>query len=317
MVEVIVDTFLSIVLFPSASAERPSARTRLRSLSSSSLIPSKRPSCLERDSPHVAKIAAILERGSPLVYLPSLKKVPPPMETPPPFSHFPSMRPLPPMPPYLDELSQSFSPSGNLPARHRSKKAERDPKKSKKMPPPLLPVGEDIPSETGSLAFPQSILDLPCPDSKVDMISPSQALLHFDSSTNATNCIPAHFPPSIPCIEPLIKLGDIPSPLPLVDKFNLEMITPCKLEECSLNTDLLSVAIPAPPPLLEFEKQSPENPLSNGSEIPLISQAKKTTNPASKTQEVVDSSEEPEQPTNPVMYLDQIKQGVQLKSVSV
>lgn len=300
------------------SVERPGTRTRLRSLSSSSLTPLKRQNCLEQDSPHVAKIAAILERGPTLGYLPSLSKQPPPLETPPPSSHLPSMRPLPPMPPYLDELSQSFSPTVNLPARHCSKKGSLPTKNSMKMPPPSLPVGKYIPAETGRHASPQTIPDHPCPDSKMNMVSSLPSLPNFDISTNTTNCIPAHFPPSIPCVEPPIKLGDVPSPPPLSlsANVNLETLTPCNPEDCSLSTDLVSAAIPPPPPLLEFGKTSLENPLSNGSELQFISPAKKSTIAASKTQEVLASSKEPEQQTNPAIYLDQIKQGVQLKSVA-
>ncbi|XP_040263027.1 wiskott-Aldrich syndrome protein-like [Bufo bufo] len=294
------------------SVEKPSTYTRLRSLSSSSLVPTKRQNCLEQDSPHAAKIAAILAHGSsPLCYPPTLSKVPPPMETPPPSSHFPSMRPL---PPYLEELSQSFSPADNLSVSHQSKKGSFPPqslsaKNPMKMPAPLLPVAKSLPSETFG-PLPQPVPDYSCADSTTNVVSSSPQSLSFSGSSDKINCIPAYLISSIPCIEPPIKFGDVPSspPLPLFDKPNSEMITSYDLKECLLNTELVSSAIPPPPP--------PPLPLSNGSELPFISEVKKNSNPASKVPENMVSSNEPEQQINPAMYLDQIKQGVQLKSVT-
>ncbi|XP_075688616.1 uncharacterized protein LOC142657467 [Rhinoderma darwinii] len=301
------------------SVERSSTRTRLHSLSSSSLTPSKKLNSFDENSTHVAKIAAILARGSPSCYLPSLTKVQPPHETPPPFSHFPSMRPVPPMPPYLDELSQSFSPAVNLPVHLRSKRASPPPqplsaKNSLKMPPPL-PISGGKSFATGSnLHFPPSIPEHVPPVSKMNLVSPPQSLHLFDRCSSDThNCIPGHFPSSIPCSEPPNKIVDVPSPpqLPLIARFNSETITLCNSNECLLNTNPMSAAIPPPPPPLAFE-----NLQSNESELSSISQVKETSNPAPKIQELVVSSKDPPQQTNPVVFLDQIKQGIQLKSVT-
>ncbi|XP_069592988.1 actin nucleation-promoting factor WASL-like [Ranitomeya imitator] len=282
------------------TVDRPSTRARLRSLSSSSITPSKRQNGLQQDSPHAAKMLA---HGSPLCYLPSLSKVPPPMGTPPPFSHFQSIRSLPPMPPYLNELSQSFSPAANFPLRPLSKKSASPPqpgftKNSKEMPPPLLPVAKCVTSETSLLSPPGHH----CRNSNA--FSPPSSLPHFVGSLDKINCIADTFPPSIPLMEPLIKLGDVPSPLPQLDNQNSQTIPPCIFQE-----SLIPVNIP-PPPTPPFSiKQSSQNPLCS-----IISQIKETNNPVS-VQDTKASIKEPEQQNNP-LFLDQIKQGVQLKSVT-
>ncbi|KAM4021756.1 uncharacterized protein ACNLHF_027070 [Anomaloglossus baeobatrachus] len=290
------------------SVDRPSARTRLRSLSSSSITPSKRQIGVQQDSPHAAKILA---HGSPLCYFSSLSKVPPPMEAPPLFSHFESNRSLPPIPPYLDELSQSFSPA-NFPLRSHSKKASSPPqslftKNSMKMPPPLPPVTKGVSSGTG-LPPP----DYPCPDSNL-VSTPS--LPHFIRSLDKINSMPDIFPPSIPCLEPPIKLGDVLSPLPLAPFSNTNSQTiPCVLKECLPITGPISVTIPPPPTLPFAIKLFSETPLYNGSERSLVSSVNENSHPVS-AQDTVASIKEPEQQNNP-MFLDQIKQGVQLKSVT-
>ncbi|XP_056380029.1 actin nucleation-promoting factor WASL-like isoform X2 [Hyla sarda] len=287
------------------SVEKPSTRTRLRSLSSSSLTPSKRQHGLEQDSPHVAKIAAILARGSHLYHPPSVSKVPP-LTQPLPTCHFPSMRPPPPMPPYLNELSQSFSPAADLPAGHRSKKEYLplnllSTKSSMKPPPTLLLVAKAVTSETDSLPLPPSIPDHSCPDSKINMVSSPPSLPHSDSSSNITKCVPAHYPSSIPSIEPTIKLGDVPSPPPFPQADNSGTITSCYFNECL--TKCAAIPLPPSPPPLNFNKQSEDLP-SNRSECSLI------------PHNTVASTKEPEHQTNPAMFLDQIKQGIQLKSVT-
>ncbi|CAN2391088.1 hypothetical protein PRIEUP_LOCUS1127 [Pristimantis euphronides] len=303
------------------SVERSNTCTRLRSTSSSSLAPSKRPSCIDRDSPHAAKISAILARGSPFCYLPPLSEVPSPTEPCPPLHHVPSRRPHPPIPPYLTELSQSFSPAVNPSMGHRSKKRSNplQPLPAKNvvtMPPPLLLDAQGVVSETGNLPLP-SIPEHSCPDSATTMVSPPPSLSHIDNSSDTNHCVPAHFSLSNPCTEPPIKLGDVQS-TELFTKHNLETITLCNPKECLLNTDPVSSAVPPPPPPPPntFINQSPENPLFHGSRLPFISQVQKSNNSASKTHKIVSSNKELEQQTNPAMFLDQIKQGVQLKSVN-
>ncbi|XP_066450664.1 actin nucleation-promoting factor WASL-like [Eleutherodactylus coqui] len=304
------------------SVDRSSMRTRLRNVSSSSIASSKRPSCLDRDFPHAAKISTILERGSPL-HLPSLSKVPPPMETPPPpFSLFPSMRPLPHKPPYLAELSQSFSPSGNSSvgrySRKRSIPSQPLPAENiGKTPSPLLPVAQGVGSKINSPPLPPSILGHSCPPSTINVVSlPPSLLPYIDGSSDTTSCVPTNFPSSIPCTQPPIE-QDVESP-PLYAKFNSKAIALCNPKECSRNTDPTSAAIPPPPPPppVTFKKQSPENPLFNRSELLFASQIKETNNSAFKLHEDFASSKELEQQTNPAIFLDQIKQGVQLKCVT-
>ncbi|XP_073405710.1 uncharacterized protein [Dendrobates tinctorius] len=287
------------------TVERPSTRARLRSLSSSSITPSKRQNGLQQDSPHAAKMLA---HGTPLCYRPSLSKVPPPMGTPEPFSHFHSIRSLPPMPPYLEELSQSFSPAAIFPLRPHSKKAAFPPqpvftKNSTKMP-PLLPVAKGVALET-NLSPPSHH----CHNS--NMVTPPSSLPHFASSLDKIKCIADTFPPSIPFVEPPIKLGDVPSPppLPQLDNQNFQTIPPCMCQE-----SLISVNIPPPPTPPFAIKQSSQNPLCHRSECSVVSQIKETNNPVS-VQDAKASIKEPEQQNNP-MFLDQIKQGVQLKSVT-
>ncbi|XP_077134100.1 uncharacterized protein LOC143788355 [Ranitomeya variabilis] len=285
------------------TVDRPSTRARLRSLSSSSITPSKRQNGLQQDSPHAAKMLA---HGSPLCYLQSLSKVPPTMGTPTPFSHFQSIKSLPPMPPYLNELSQSFSPAANFPLRPLSKKAASPPqpvftKNSMEMPPPLLPVAKCVTSLS-----PQGHH---CHNSNT--FSPPSLLPHFVSALDKINCIADTFPPSIPLMEPPIKLGDVPSPppLPQLDNQNSQTIPPCIFQE-----SLIPVNIP-PPPTPPFSiKQSSQNPLCHRSECSVFSQIKETNNPVS-VQDTKASIKEPEQQNNP-MFLDQIKQGIQLKSVT-
>ncbi|XP_071983813.1 uncharacterized protein [Engystomops pustulosus] len=296
------------------SVERPNARSRLRSLSASNLAPSKRQSCVQPDSPHAAKMLA---RGSPLCYLPSLRNEPQPMEVPPRFSHIPTMRPIPPITPY-DEMSQNVSPAANLSVHNHSKTGHLSAqhlstKNSMKLPAlPVLPDAKETPSETGSLP---SILNHPCTNTAFNLISLPQSTSVVDNP-EITHSKPAHLPSSIPCNEPLIKYGDVPSPtdIPLVAKCNSDNITPCHPKEC-LKPEPVFAAIPQPPPPPPLLKHCLEKPLANESKL-LISQDQKTGNPTSKIQGTVASNKEPEQQANPAMFLDQIKQGVQLKSVA-
>ncbi|XP_075040201.1 uncharacterized protein LOC142100153 [Mixophyes fleayi] len=307
------------------SVERHSPRTRLRSLSSSSLTPSKRQYFSVKSSPH----KAIRAGDSPVVYFPALSKTPSPFPTPPPFK-----APLPPIPPYLGELSQTFSSGSKPHVRPRSKKVPPSPQSllsrtSMKVSPPPLPMSKPSSSETASYPLPS----IPNHDTKVSEIAavppPPPPLPTFTKKTpsDTFNTIPAPFPSSIPNNEPPTKLGDVPPappPLPQFAKYlNSAGIPPSLSSEYLPNTNLLSVAVPPLPFKKPFSSSkmasllSSETPLFNGSEPPSISEAKEITfNPACRSWGAVASNKDLDQQKNPTLFLDQIKQGMQLKSVT-
>ncbi|XP_068110897.1 uncharacterized protein [Hyperolius riggenbachi] len=191
------------------TVEKPSARSRLRSLSSSSLIPSKRLNGPVEPSPQMVKASATIPEVSPFNRLPPLRKLPPPPHhTPPHFLHLPS-RPPPPVPPYLGELAQNFTPGNNSALRTRMSKnvpAFASPPKSiprrntKGVLKLATPAEEDcfltppsvlnIPPGSGSFPFPWLIED-----------SPYLSSLPSNETSGLKYGGVPKVPPNTPCVE--------------------------------------------------------------------------------------------------------------------
>ncbi|MEE6502761.1 hypothetical protein FKM82_004629 [Ascaphus truei] len=273
------------------AVERPSSRYRLRSLSSSQLTPSKRQSSVP--SPHTAKMPTTLPLGSPFSYLPSISKVPPPMPTPPPLSYLPSMRPLPP-PPCLG----NYSPSSVLTPPSANRVPPIPPRSKNKLPvvfvppcpthrPPLPPLIQRSP--LGPLPLPTSI------------------------QNSALGPLPL-----LPLPTPIQNSALGPLPPPPMPSFPSSASAP-------LPGDLTNGMVPPPPPLLSFNKHHSESkvsslpppltgPFSDGA-VPAPASAFKRVAQSKEIKR--EGTQHPNRGDDPPVFLEQIKQGVQLKSVAV
>ncbi|XP_063797607.1 actin nucleation-promoting factor WASL-like [Pseudophryne corroboree] len=283
------------------SVERPNIRTRLRSLSSSSLTPSKRQNCHVASTPN----AATISDGSPSVYLTPLSKMSPPLPTPPSIAHLRSKK-IPPHP-----LPQSCIGKTSLKASL-----------------PSLPMA-NLTSETSSYSRPTS---LPTQNPVVCQVAPvpPPPLPQRIKKTSTEVAIPISpaFPSSVPNSEPLMKFGDVlvPPPLPPFSKLlHSGTIVPKPLSSESLPvTDSINGTVS---PSLAFMKlssssnfglrSSSETALVNGLEPPCFSDSKTITcSTASKRWAAVASNKDFDLQKNSTLFLEQIKQGMQLKSVS-
>ncbi|XP_075431173.1 uncharacterized protein LOC142468451 [Ascaphus truei] len=320
------------------AVERPSSRYRLRSLSSSQLTPSKRQSSVP--SPHTAKMPTTLPLGSPFSYLPSISKVPPPMPTPPPLSYLPSMRPLPP-PPCLG----NYSPSSVLTPPSANRVPPIPPRSKNKLPvvfvppcpthrPPLPPLIQRSP--LGPLPLPTSIQNSalgPLPLLPLPTPIQNSALGPLPLPTSIQNSALGPLPPlPLPTSIQNSALGPLPLPTSIQNSA-LGPLPPLpppmpsfpSSASAPLPGDPTNGMVPPPPPLLSFNKHHSESkvsslpppltgPFSDGA-VPA---------PASAFKRVAQSKEIKREGTqhsnrgdDPPVFLEQIKQGVQLKSVAV
>ncbi|XP_053326266.1 actin nucleation-promoting factor WASL-like [Spea bombifrons] len=294
-----------------SSVEKPSVRSRLRSLSSSQLTPSKRQSCPIVPSPCAAKMPATMT-PSVLSYLPSLSRVPPPLPTPPPFIDFPAMSPLPPLPnldyvsPSLRCASGSKSSAGYppLPPRPNTRKRSQD---------VLLQTSSYSPfSSSGQKSLTGSQLPPPLPLPKKSLGNPYR-LTDQDSAIDDTSA-----PPPLGKPFDLHKdsvICDASAPLSY-GKPN----DPPKEKDCT--TEDMSALLPPPPPPLPFNKISSDSELSaptslSCDDVDTILQFKRQTqNVGARKSSMKQAKKSPLHLNEQNLFLDQIKQGVQLKSVS-
>ncbi|XP_063283515.1 actin nucleation-promoting factor WASL-like [Pelobates fuscus] len=240
------------------TVERPRHFSRLRSLSSSSLTPSKRAGSTIVHSPQAVKIQATTP-PSAFNYLPSLSRVPPPIPTPPSLKDFQATRPL---------FSQSQS------SKDLSLASELVPAcKSTTRNPPLPPKPK----------IGQCFSNIKAP------------------------------PPYLPFTLGKNSKTDAPLPSPLNEESSLEKPKP---ENQGTTTDDV-LAPPPPPPLPQFMKSTSENkPTAKSVDPSTINSFTALSQKACIQRGGVPLPDKTTFSENcPNVFLDQIKQGVQLKTV--
>ncbi|KAM5148050.1 uncharacterized protein ACMZJ9_011699 [Mantella aurantiaca] len=303
------------------TVEKPNARTRLRSLSSSSITPFKRRMSPTEQSPHATKTATALPDQTPFNYAPSIS----PYYSAKSSSHFPSMKAPPPMPPYLKELSQTFScnPSVHTQSKdvlvlpphpqfqygRHSKNIACHPSSSinKENPSAMatsIPTSNanNHPAENGSLLHPKH----PLPQFEKDLTTPL-----FPISKNEYSVKKYEAVPPLPA-----------STSPAKGVYSETVISSSLCSEPLMSTEFACGTVP-PAPSLPFKLQLGNRTRQSSDELVLCKALDSSMNAQvddlnndSASEELVISSKIPGQQNEPTLFLDQIRQGVQLKSIS-
>ncbi|XP_077307123.1 uncharacterized protein LOC143926987 [Lithobates pipiens] len=300
------------------SVEKPNTRTRFRSLSSSSITPSKKRKSPNKLFPHATKNATALPDHTPFNYVQSLRKVPPSSSAQ-SSNHFSSVRLPPATPPYLKELSQTFS---CIPSVH--------------------PPAKDIPVLPPHPQFIYGINSKNLAPHPISLINKTTAMASYSLPPNlntATEGEPLlHCQHSFPQFErdftaslshiasneSFVKYEDIP-PLPdppvFAKSVNSETVITPPLSSETLSAEISHgtvLSAPSIPFKLQFDNnqtlQSSKQQLCKRLDPPLNPQAENLNND-SASEELVVTSKYLGQQNEQTFFLDQIKQGVQLKSV--
>ncbi|PIO37105.1 hypothetical protein AB205_0213790, partial [Aquarana catesbeiana] len=308
------------ILKKEASVEKPNTRTRLRSLSSSSITPSKKRKSPNKRFPHATKIATALPDHTPFNYVQSLSKVPPSSSAP-SSSHF-SVRLPPATPPYLKELSQTFScipsvhpPSKDIPVLPPHPQFIYGINSKNLAPHPISSSNKKTPA-MASFSLPPNPNNIATEDES--LLQSQHSFPHFGRDVTASL---SH----IPSNESSVKYEDIPTlpdPPVFAKSVNSEtVITPPLSSESLLSAEIAHGTVPsAPIPFkLQFDnnqtlQSSKEQLMCKRLDPPLSPQAENLDND-SASEELVVASKYLSQQNEQTFFLDQIRQGVQLKSV--
>lgn len=297
-------------------------RYRLRSLSSSGIAPTKRrKSPTGQSPPYVAKITTALPDHSSFNYIQSLSKVPPSYSAPSP-SHIPSMKRPPSRPPYLKELSQTFSCNRSIhpqskevpvPSPHpqsyggNSENIKSHSTSSNKTSPSMAIYGTD-PFNPGNSA-----------NETKGLLQPQHSLLQWERKSNASLSLSSDE-------SPVIKYGDVSPLLPARPSSPKDIITeinppPLPCSEPLLCTEQAHGTVP-PAPCLPFKLQCGSNQtlLSTKKHLwksldPSLESQPVQNNKDTASKELVSSNKFHGQPNEQSLFLDQIRKGVQLKTV--
>ncbi|XP_072275352.1 uncharacterized protein [Pyxicephalus adspersus] len=309
------------------SVEKPNTRNRLRSLSSSSITPTKKRKSPIKQSAYASKSLTPLRDQIPINYSQSLSKVPPSSSVS-SSSHFPSMRRPPPLPPYLKELSETLSCASSV--HHQAKDKPVLPphphflqgRHSKHITHHPISPSKESPQEMVTYSLPTS--NLKHAAAEMESLQPQHPFPQFEKDFTGAHS------PSIPTMESsVLKYGDVP-PLPFPPSFDKgidsEIVMPSSLCSEPLNTEFAhgtNGTIP-PAPALPFKLQlgssqtlhcSNEQFMCKSLDPPLNAQTEPPKDDCA-LDELEDSGDIISQQSEQTLFLDQIKQGVQLKSVS-